>query len=184
MRRGGDFYTLLELALTFHRFYRYKFVGEIHLDKSRLISISSLCNTSKTDFSTAADADNLKLHHIQFQIVSTKRKICVLTITAQMLPLVFSSHRCQPAFLQFGYQPAKKTWGVQRGISPWIWVSNRGREAPCWHTILLAKSSVLYLLRPLTLERGCQLGSPQNRRFCGERRSSGVNESCRLRRDE
>ena len=155
MRRGGDFYTLLELTLTFHRFYRYKFVGEIHLDKSRLISISSLCNTSKTDFSTAADADNLKLHHIQFQIVSTKRKICVLTITAQMLPFVFSSHRCQTAFLQFGYQPAKKTWGVQRGISPWLWVSNRGEPHPCWHTILLAKSSVLYLLRPLTLERGC-----------------------------
>ena len=30
-----------------------------------------------------------------------------------------------------------------------------GGEHPCWHTILLAKSSVLYLLRPLTLERGC-----------------------------
>ena len=74
--------------------------------------------------------------------------------------------------------------GVQRGETPRLWVSNRGDQHPCWHTILLAKSSVLYLLRPLTLERGCQLGSPQNRRFCGERRSSGVNESCRLRRDE
>ena len=31
----------------------------------------------------------------------------------------------------------------------------RGEKHPCWHTILLAKSSVLYLLRPLTLERGC-----------------------------
>ena len=56
---------------------------------------------------------------------------------------------------QFWYQPAKKIWGVQRGMSPWLWVSNRGEKHPCWHTILLAKSSVLYLLRPLTLERGC-----------------------------
>ncbi len=38
---------------------------------------------------------------------------------------------------------------------PRLWVSNRGEKHPCWHTILLAKSSVLYLWRPLTLERGC-----------------------------
>ena len=38
---------------------------------------------------------------------------------------------------------------------PRLWVPNRGEKHPCWHTILLAKSSVLYLLRPLTLERGC-----------------------------
>lgn len=47
--------------------------------------------------------------------------------------------------------------GVQRGAAPWLWVSNRGEKHPCWHTILLAKSSVLYLLRPLTLERGCPM---------------------------
>ena len=38
--------------------------------------------------------------------------------------------------------------GVQRDAIPWLWVSNRGEKHPCWHTILLAKSSVLYLLRP------------------------------------
>ena len=48
------------------------------------------------------------------------------------------------------------TGGTSRGAKPlWLWVSNRGEKHPCWHTILLAKSSVLYLLRPLTLERGC-----------------------------
>ena len=36
----------------------------------------------------------------------------------------------------------------------------RGRKNPMqpavsWHTIVLARSSVLYLGRPLTLERGC-----------------------------
>ena len=45
--------------------------------------------------------------------------------------------------------------GVQRDAIPWLWVSNRGEKHPWWHTILLAKSSVLYLLRPLKLERGC-----------------------------
>ena len=31
--------------------------------------------------------------------------------------------------------------GVQRGEISWLWVSNRGEQHPCWHTILLAKSS-------------------------------------------
>ena len=63
--------------------------------------------------------------------------------------------------------------GVQRGAAPWLWVSNRGEKHPCWHTILLAKSSVLYLLRPLTLERGCHhtgqtlFGGSRTGGFCG-----------------
>ena len=68
---------------------------------------------------------------------------------------VFSEEWCQTAFLQFGYHFRGKYAGVQRDAIPWLWVSNRGEKHPCWHTILLAKSSVLYLLRPLTLERGC-----------------------------
>ena len=66
----------------------------------------------------------------------------------------FSSCRFQSEFLQFGYHCVKKIAGVQRGISPWLWVSNRGEKHPCWHTILFAKSSVLYLCFRLTLERG------------------------------
>lgn len=57
-------------------------------------------------------------------------------------------------FLQFGYHLRGKYAGVQRDTIPWLWAPNRGEKYPCWHTILLAKSSVLYLLRPLTLERG------------------------------
>lgn len=70
------------------------------------------------DFSAAVDADNLKLHHSQFQIVSVKRKICAFTILAQMLPFAFSSHRWQTAFLQFGYHRVKKIAGVQRDAIP------------------------------------------------------------------
>ena len=50
--------------------------------------------------------------------------------------------------------------GVQRGVIPWLWVSNRGESIPVGTRLLhelaesqLGKSSVLYLLRPLTLER-------------------------------
>ena len=68
--------------------------------------------------SAAAEADNLKLHHIQFQIISTKRKICALTIMAQMLPFVFSSHRWKTVFFQFGYRSVKKIAGVQRDAIP------------------------------------------------------------------
>ena len=57
---------------------------------------------------------------------------------------------------QFWYQPAKKIWGVQRGISPWLWVSNRGEKHPVGTRFCSAKSSVLYLLRPLTRERDCR----------------------------
>ena len=117
MRRGGDFYTLLELTLTFHRFYRYKFVGEIHLDKSRLISISSLCNTSKTDFSTAADADNLKLHHIQFQIVSTKRKIAPSRSWRRCFLLLFLRTGDKLHFYSLGTNLRRKH-GVSRGEYP------------------------------------------------------------------
>ena len=58
-------------------------------------------------------------------------------------------------FFQCGYH-LRENDGESKGVkSLWLWVSNRGEKHPCWHTILLAKSSVLYLLRPLTLERGC-----------------------------
>ena len=67
----------------------------------------------------------------------------------------FSSHRWQTAFLQFGYRRVKKN-GVSRGMqSLWLWVSNRGEQHPVGTRFCSAKSSVLYLWRPLTLERGC-----------------------------
>ena len=75
----------------------------------------------------------------------------------------------------------ENTRGFQRRALPafWLWVSNRGEEQPYWHRVSkgkqrcpwqgypkgtefplahdfpAGKSSVLYLLRPLTLERGC-----------------------------
>ena len=87
-----------------------------------------------------------------------------------MLPFVFSSHRGQTAFYSLGTAVRRKLQ-VSRGMqSLWLWVSNRGEQHPCWHTILLAKSSVLYLLRPLTLERGChRTGQTVS---CGSRRTN------------
>ena len=39
--------------------------------------------------------------------------------------------------------------------SLWLWVSNRGEQHSVGTRFCVAKSSVLYLLRPLTQERGC-----------------------------
>lgn len=51
----------------------------------------------------------------------------------------------------------------------WLWVSNRGEQHPVGTRFCLAKSSVLYLLRPLTLERGChRTGQTVS---CGSRRT-------------
>lgn len=45
---------------------------------------------------------------------------------------------------------------VSRGMqSLWLWVSNGGEQHPVGTRFCAAKSSVLYLLRPLTRERGC-----------------------------
>ena len=81
-------------------------------------------------------------------------------------------------------------WGIQRGQrslgsgfqrrqrclggrNPKEGRAFRGRKNPkkpavSWHTTLLAKSSVLYLWRPLTLERGC---------FLAEHNLSGVSRT-------
>ena len=60
--------------------------------------------------------------------------------------------------------------GVSRGMqSLWLWVSNRGEQHPAGTRFCAAKSSVLYLLRPLTLERGChRTGQTVS---CGSRRT-------------
>ena len=50
----------------------------------------------------------------------------------------------------------EKMMGVSKGVkSLGSGFPIGGEQHPYWHTILLAKSSVLYLWRPLTLERGC-----------------------------
>ena len=85
-------------------------------------------------------------------------KTAVFFILARMestAVLYFLRNGVKLHFYSLGTIFEENIWGVQRGEIPWLWVSNRGEKHPCWHTILLAKSSVLYLLRPLTLERGC-----------------------------
>ena len=82
----------------------------------------------------------------------------------------FSSHRWRTAFLQFGYRSVKKN-GVSRGMQfLWLWVSNRGEKRPVGTRFCSAKSSVLYLLRSLTQERGChRTGQTVS---CGSRRTN------------
>ena len=58
-------------------------------------------------------------------------------------------------FYSLGTIFEENIWGVQRGETPRLWVSNRGERIPVGTRFSFGKSSVLYLLRPLTLERGC-----------------------------
>ena len=54
--------------------------------------------------------------------------------------------------------------------SLWLRVSNRGEQPPVGTRFCAVKSSVLYLLRPLTLERGChRTGQTVS---CGSRRTN------------
>ena len=61
----------------------------------------------------------------------------------------------QTHFYSLGTIFEENMWGVKRGVAPWLWVPNRGEKHPCWHTTFLGKSSVLYLLLSLVLDRGC-----------------------------
>ena len=88
-------------------------------------------------------------HSLRFLKCACKNGVYVLWHFRAMV-----RHEKTP-FFQCGYHLRRKYAGVQRDAIPWLWVSNRGEKHPCWHTILLAKSSVLSLWRPLTLERGC-----------------------------
>ena len=103
-------------------------------------------------------------------------KTAVIFILARMeitAVLYFLRKGVKLHFYSLGTIFEENIWGVQRGEIPWLWVSNRGEKHPCWHTILLAKSSVLYLLRPLMLERGCPharqtlFGGSRTGGFCG-----------------
>ena len=111
-------------------------------------------------FSAEAEADNLKLHHIQFQIVSTKRKICAFTILAQMLPFVFLRTGVKLHFYSLGTNLRRKH-GVSRGEYPLGSGFPIGASSiPVGTRFCSAKSSVLYLLRPLTRERDCRRIGP------------------------
>ena len=106
---------------------------------------------------------------MHFLYAATKQKICIPEDTFDDKTAVFfilarMEITAVLCFLRNGIKLHIHSLGtifeenmrVFRGMqSLWLWVSNRGEQHPCWHTILLAKSSVLYLLRPLTLERGC-----------------------------
>lgn len=56
-----------------------------------------------------------------------------------------------------GARRARRGWacGVSEGACPLARGHPTGAGAPCWRTALLAKSSVLDLLRPPGRERGC-----------------------------
>ena len=106
-------------------------------------------------FSAEAEADDLKLHHIQFQIVSTKRKIAPSRSWRRCFLLFFLRTGVKLHFYSLGTNLRRKH-GVSRGEYPLGSGFPIGASSiPVGTRFCSAKSSVLYLLRPLTLERGC-----------------------------
>ena len=87
-----------------------------------------------------------------------------------MLPFVFLRIGGKLHFYSLGTTVRRKLQ-VSRGMqSLWLWVSNRGEKRPVGTRFCAAKSSVLYLLRPLTRERGChRTGQTFS---CGSRRTN------------
>ena len=106
------------------------------------------------DFSTAADADNLKLQQINFRLSAPKGRFALSRSRRRCFLLYFLHTSSKLHFYSLGTAVWRKLQ-VSRGMqSLWLWVSNRGEKHPVGTRFCSAKSSVLYLLRPLTLERG------------------------------
>ena len=85
-------------------------------------------------------------------------KTAVIFVLARMeitAVLYFLRNGVKLHFYSLGTIFEENIWGVQRGVAPRLWVSNRGESIPVGTRFSFGKSSVLYLLRPLTLERGC-----------------------------
>ena len=125
-------------------------------------------------FGSDADISSSMIKPLQFSSPSRMEYAAVLYFLRNGVKLHFYS---------LGTIFEENMKGVQRGAAPWLWVSNRGEKHPCWHTILLAKSSVLYLCFRLTRERGWRRALQQGRvwwqmLFCGSRTGGFCDVSC------
>ena len=105
-------------------------------------------------------------HSLRFLKCACKNGVYVLWHFRAMV-----RHEKTP-FFQCGYHLRRKYAGVQRDAIPWLWVSNRGEKHPCWHTILLAKSSVIPLAtadagKGLSHARQTLFGGSRTDGFCG-----------------
>ena len=91
----------------------------------------------------------LRFPFFSFDAAASKQDFFCTIDTGNNPVLYFLRKGVKLHFYSLGTIFEKDMWGVQRGAAPRLWVSNRGEKHPCWHTILLAKSSVLYALSAL-----------------------------------
>ena len=87
------------------------------------------------------------------------RKIPQVSSSYRMKPVGFCCFRemCGQMIFSICGTFCRERMGSSEGSIPADFGFPIGARAPCWHTILLAKSSVLYLWRPPGAERGCCL---------------------------
>ena len=135
---------------TYDRHKRRQYKQELFFP--RLFHGSASCSDLFLSSPAAGGCRNVEETHLLFLRSCAKRKSVPHTSAGFLLHFLTRHIKLHFAVC---ICTCEENEGFQREYSLWRWVSNRGAQHSCWHTILLAKSSVLYLLRPLTLERGC-----------------------------
>ena len=79
-------------------------------------------------------------------------KTAVIFVLARMeitAVLYFLRNGVKLHFYSLGTIFEENIWGVQRGVAPRLWVSNRGESIPVGTQLCMAKCSVLYALSAL-----------------------------------
>ena len=129
---------------TYDRHKRRQYKQELFFP--RLFHGSASCSDLFLSSPDAGGCRNVEETHLLFLRSCAKRKSVPHTSAGFLLHFLTRHIKLHFAVC---ICTCEENEGFQREYSLWRWVSNRGAQHSCWHTILLAKSSVLYLLRPL-----------------------------------
>ena len=100
-----------------------------------------------------AGCGNAEETTVHFFCIFAQKEVCATHLCR--LPFAFSEQALQAAFCSL-YMHLRGKWGISKGIFPLALGHPIGaRSFPVGTRFSFGKSSVLYLLRPLTRERGC-----------------------------
>ena len=126
---------------TYDRHKRRQYKQELFFP--RLFHGSASCSDLFLSSPAAGGCRNVEETHLLFLRSCAKRKSVPHTSAGFLLHFLTRHIKLHFAVC---ICTCEENEGFQREYSLWRWVSNRGAQHSCWHTILLAKSSVLYPL--------------------------------------
>lgn len=102
----------------------------------RLLHSLASCPNSLPPVPATAACGNAEETTVPFFCIPVQKEVCATHLCR--IPFAFSEQAWQAAFCSL-YIHLRGKWGIAKGISLCRWVSNRGAQHPCWHTILLRK---------------------------------------------